>query len=137
MTRAEIDCTRKTKLLRTFSWRLFRTPSDRISHRIQIVRRSCSQLPARSGIFCLLVEFVYWPCGLKFGSLTINWALLGIIVKLNFPRNFAFTLLNDFVSKWIVTQSIFPFFSQGLWSRINSCYSTLFSNLKQKRTHYY
>ena len=42
----------------------FRTPSDKISHRIHIVRISCSQLPARSGIFCLLVEVVYWPCGL-------------------------------------------------------------------------
>ena len=52
-------CTWKTKFLETSSEGLFRTPSDRISHRIHIVRTSCSQLATRSGIFCLLVEVVY------------------------------------------------------------------------------
>ena len=33
------------------------------------------------------------------------------------------TVLNDFVSKLV----------KGLWSRINSCHSILFSNLKQKK----
>ena len=42
--------------------------------------------------------------------------------------------LNDFVPRWVVTQNIFLLLSKGLWSRINSCYSILFSNLKQKRT---
>ena len=35
------------------------TFSDRISRRINIVRTSCSQLHARSGIFSDLVEVVY------------------------------------------------------------------------------
>ena len=43
------------------------------------------------------------------------------------------TVLNDFVSKQVVTQFIFPLFSKALWSRINSCYIKLFSNLKQNR----
>ena len=38
------------------------------------------------------------------------------------------TVLNDFV----VTQNIFPLLSKALRWRINSCYSILFSNLKQK-----
>ena len=29
---------------------------------------------------------------------------------------------NDFVSKWIVTQNIFPFLSKALLSKINNCY---------------
>ena len=33
-----------------------------------------------------------------------------------------------------MTQNIFPLFSEALWLRINSCYSMLFSNLKQKGT---
>ena len=33
--------------------------SDRISQRIHIVISSCSQLPSRSGIFCLLLKVVY------------------------------------------------------------------------------
>ena len=38
----------------------FQTPSDWISHRIHIVRTSCSQFPAIAGIFfCLLAEFIY------------------------------------------------------------------------------
>ena len=51
---------------------IFSDSSHRIFHRIHIVRKSCSQLPARSGIFCLFVEAVYSPCGLKFVYSTIN-----------------------------------------------------------------
>ena len=35
-----------------------------------------------------------------------------------------------------MTQNIFPLLSKALGLRINSCYSILFSNLKQKRTPY-
>ena len=91
-------CTGKTKSFGISLEGLFRTP-DRISHRIHIVRTSCSQLPARSGIFCILVEVIYWPCGLKFVYPAINLAFLGMILKLNSVRNFACTILDDFVSK--------------------------------------
>ena len=37
-----------------------------------------------------------------------------------------------FVSEWVVTENIFPLLSKAWWSRINSCYCILFSNLKQK-----
>ena len=73
---------------RTSSKRLSWTPSDRISHCIQTLRTSYSQLLARSGIFCLLVEVVYWPCGLKFVCPTINLTFLGIIVKVKLPAKF-------------------------------------------------
>ena len=33
---------------------------------------------------------------------------------------------------WI-TQNIFPFLSKALWSKINNCYCSLFSNLKRKK----
>ena len=42
------------------------------------------------------------------------------------------TVLNDFVFKWVVTQNIFPLSFNALGSRINGCYSILFSNLKKK-----
>ena len=44
---------------------------------------------------------------------------------------FACTVLNDFVPKETVTQNIFPILSKVLWSRINNCYSILFSNQKE------
>ena len=125
-------CTWKTKLLGTSSEGLFQTPSNRISHRIHIVRTSCSQLPVRSWIFCLLVKVIYWPCGLKSEYATINLAFLGIIIKLNFLRNFACTVLNDFVSKKVGAQNIFPLLSRSLRSMIYNCYCLLSSNLKQK-----
>ena len=81
-------CTWKTKFLGTSSEELFRTLSDRISHCIHTVRTFCSQLSARSGIFCLLIKIVYWPCGLKFVYPTINLAFWGIIVKVKNPANF-------------------------------------------------
>ena len=81
-------CTWKTKLLGTFLEGLFRAPSNRISHCIHIVRTSYSQLHARSRIFYLLVEVVYWPCGLKFVYTTINFAFLGIIVKVKLSAKF-------------------------------------------------
>ena len=66
----------------------FQTPSDRISQGFHIVRTYCSQLPARSGIFCLLVEIIYWPCELKFLYPTIDFALNGISVKVKLPAKF-------------------------------------------------
>ena len=42
------------------------------------------------------------------------------------------TVLNASVSKYIVTLNIFLLLSKILWSRINNCYSILFSDLKQK-----
>ena len=62
--------------------------SDGISHHIHIVGTSCSQLPARSGIFCPLVEVVYWPSRLKFVYPTINLAFLGIIVNVKLHVKF-------------------------------------------------
>ena len=77
---------------RPSSWECLRrghfwTPSDIISHCIYIVRTSCCQFPARSGIFCLLVE-VYKPCDLKFVYPTVNLAFMGIIVKVKLPAKF-------------------------------------------------
>ena len=46
------------------------------------------EIPARSGIFCLLVEVIYWPCGLKFVYPMINLAFLGIIIKVKFSTKF-------------------------------------------------
>ena len=94
-----LQCTWKTKFFGTSSEGLFQTPSDRISHCVHIDRTPYCQLPTRSGIFCLLVEVIYWPCGLKCVHPTINLAFLVIIVRLNFLRNFACTVLNDFISK--------------------------------------
>ena len=114
---------------------LFRTPSDRISQRIYIFRTSCSQLPTRSGIFCHLVEVVYWPCGLTFVYPTLNLAFLGIIVKVKLLVKFC---LQDFVSKSVTKYFSSLFLGIVIGSRINSWCSILFSNLKQKRTqHYY
>ena len=84
---------------------LFRTPSDRISYRIHIVRTSCSQLSARYGMFCFLVEAVYWPCGLKFLYPTINLAFLELIVKVKLPVKFC---LHRF--EWFSPKISFLFF---------------------------
>ena len=84
-------CTWKTKFLGTSSKGLLQTPSDRISLCIHIDWKSCSQLPARSGILRLLLEVVYWPSGSKVTYPTINLDFLGILVKLNFPRNFSYS----------------------------------------------
>ena len=73
----------KTKFLGMSLEGLFRTPSHRISHHIHIVRTSYSQLLARSGIFCLLVEVVYWPCGLKFEYPMINNTTLLVVELLS------------------------------------------------------
>ena len=78
--------------------------------------------------FCLLNEVIYWPCDLKFVYPTMNLTFLGmIIVELNFLRNFAFTVLNYFVSKKVVMPNIFSLLSEALWLGINSCYSIPFS----------
>ena len=75
-------------LERLNSWEGLRSLSNRISHRIHIVRTPCSQLPAKSGIFCLLLEIVYWPCSLKIVNPIINLAFLGIIVTVKQPAKF-------------------------------------------------
>lgn len=73
-------CTRKTQFLGMSFDGLFQILLI-ISHCIYIHRPFFSQLLARSGIFCLLIEFVYyWSCGLKFIYLKINLAFLGTIV---------------------------------------------------------
>ena len=98
--------------------RLFRTPSDRNSHSIHIVRTSCGQLFVRSGIFCLLV--VYWLCGLKFVYLAITLAFGGIIVKIKLPAK---CCLNSFEGICLHISSdtkYFSLLSKALWLRINN-----------------
>ena len=73
--------------LERLSGGIFHTPSNRISHHIYIARKSLCQLPAKSGLVCLLNELLYWPCGLKFVYPTINFTLLRIIVKVKLPTN--------------------------------------------------
>ena len=48
---------------------------------------------------------------------------------------FLFAILND-KSPNKRRKIFFPILSKPFWSRINSCYSILFWNLRQKRTHY-
>ena len=43
-------------------------------------------------------------------------------------------VLNDFVSKVVETQNVFPFLSKVLWSSINSCYTLFKSETKQNTT---
>ena len=81
-------CTFRSKYLGTSSEGLFPTPSNRISHHIHIIKITYSQLSARSGVFCILVEVVYLPCSLEFVYPTINLAVLGIIDKVKFPAQF-------------------------------------------------
>ena len=124
-------CTWKTKFMEMTPRRLFRVPSNGISHRIHIVKISCSQLPARSGIFCLLVEVCYWACGLRFVYTTINLAILGIIVKVKLPAKYC---LHSF--EWFsfqIRQNIFPLLSKAFWWRINIYYSKLFFKPEIKR----
>ena len=87
---------------------------------------------AASGIFYLLVEVVYWPCGLKFVYPIINLAFLGIIVKL--PAKFSLHSFEWFCLQISSDTKYFFLLSKALGSRINCCYSILFSNLKQERT---
>ena len=87
---------------RLSSWECFQRDIFRlltISYCIHIVRTSCSQLPARSEIFCLVVEIVYWHCDLKFVYPMINLAFLGIIVKVKLGAKFC---LHSF--KWFCLQ---------------------------------
>ena len=84
----------KDHFLGNVFWETF---SDSFRHNlsgIHVFRASCSQLPARSGIFSLLVEVVYWTFGLKFQYPTLNLSFLGIIVKVKLPPNFAWTVLS-------------------------------------------
>ena len=81
MTRDEIDRPYPTvhvkdQVLGNVLGRTFLDSLFRISHHIHIVRTSCSQLLAISGIFCLLVEFFYRPCGLEVECPTTNLAFL-------------------------------------------------------------
>ena len=81
---------------------LFQT-SDSITHRTHIVRTSCRQLLTRSGIFCPLVDVVYWLCGLKFVYPKINLAFLGIIVEVKLPAKFYLHSFEWFclqINKW-------------------------------------
>ena len=59
----------------------------------------CSQLPAWSVIFCLLVDVAYCPCDLKFIYPTINLAFLEMIVKIKLLTTFC---LHSF--KWFYLQ---------------------------------
>ena len=64
MSRAEVPlqrCTWKSNFLGTSSLGLFRTPSERISRCIYIVRTSCSQLSARSRISAFLLRLFTDP----------------------------------------------------------------------------
>ena len=125
-----LQCTLKTKFLVKSSDGLFQTPSDRISHRIHIDRISCYQLPARSGIF---VEAVNWHNGLKFVYPTINLAFLEIIVKVKLHAKIYFQFWMILSPNKLWNKIFFPLLSKTMWSRIDSCYSILFSNLKQKK----
>ena len=127
-------CTWKTRFFGMSSEGLFQTLSKRISYCIHIVKTSWCQLPVKSGIFCLLVEVVYWPCGLKFAHPMINLAFQGITVK--FPVKFCLHNFEWFCLQISVTK-YFPLLSKALWLKIDRCYHILLSNLKQKRTHYY
>ena len=138
MTKAEIDWLDSTVHMKdqvlgnVFGW----TFSNRIFHCIHIVWTSCSQLPAWSEIFCLLVEVVYWACGLKFVYPTINLAFLGIIVQVKSSVKFCLHSLEWFCLQ-ISSDAKYFFLScprhcdQGLIV----VYSILFSNLKQKKEH--
>ena len=115
---------------------LFRTPSDRISHHIHILRTSCCQLPVRSGIVWLLVEVVYWLRVVKPVYPTINLVFLELIVKVKVSAKFCLHSFKWFCLQISDAKYFFPFLSKVLLSRIDSCNNILFSNLKQKRTHY-
>ena len=67
---------------------LFGTFSNRFSHSIQIDKSSCTQLPARSGCFCLLTELVHWSCSSKLMCPLINLALQGMVVEGELPVKF-------------------------------------------------
>ena len=132
MTRAEIDCLYPTVHMKDQGlWNvfsvvvgLFWTPFNWISHRIQIVT-SCSQLPARCGIFCHLVEVVYRSCGSQFLYPTINFTFLRIIVGLNFLKILLAQIWMILSRNKSWPNIFFPFLSKALWSRINHIYQPL------------
>ena len=109
-----LQCRWKTKFLGTSSEGLFRTPSERISHCIHLVRTPCSQLPARSGIFCLFVEVVYRSCGLKFVYRTINLFFYWILVKVKFPAKFCWHSIELFYLQISSDSKYFFFLFQGI-----------------------
>ena len=114
-----LQCTWKIGFLGTSSWVFFRTLSDKISHCIHIVRTSCSQLTASSGIFCLLV---YRLCDLKMVFWTINLAFLVIIVKVKLVAKFCWQRFKWFCLQISSDAKYFPLLSKALCSRINNCY---------------
>ena len=119
MTRVGIDWLSPSIRERPSSWErlgrdFFRITSERISHCIHIIRTSCNQLPATSGISTFLLSFFYWPCSLKFVSPTINLTFLGIIGKVKLPAKFC---LHSF--EWLCLQlsnnaKYFSFLVQGI-----------------------
>ena len=127
-----LRCEWKFKFFGMSSKGLFQISSGWISHLIHIVRTSCGQLPSRSAIFCLLIEVVYWSCGLKLVYPTINLAFfLRIIVKVKFLSKFC---LHNFDWFCLQISSDAKSFSRhrdrGLLVVIRSI---LFSNLRQKK----
>ena len=86
--KVKLDDKDRNWLILSHSVRERQSSWDRIPHHIHIFRTSCIQLPARSGIFCLLVKVVYWPGNLKFVYPMITLSFLGIIVKLKLPAKF-------------------------------------------------
>jgi len=128
-----------TQLLASSSDGLFRTPSDRISHRIHTVRRSYSQLPARFGWICLLVDVVDWSCGFKFVNPTINLAFLGIIVEVELPAIFGLHRFEWFRLQISSDAKYFLLFCprhfKFVWLLIIRCYGLLFANLKNKKNN--
>ena len=91
--------------------RVFRTPSNRISH---IVRTANNQLPAKSGIFCLLVEVVYWPCSLKFVYPMINLAFLERMIKVKLRAKFCLHSFEWFCLQISSDAKYFPSLVQGI-----------------------
>ena len=112
---------------------IFRSLFDRISHHIHIFRTSCSQPLARSWNFCLLVDVVYWTCGLKFMNPMTNLSFLGIIATVKLASKLCLHRFEWFCLPVSSDTKYFTLLSKTLWSTIDSCYCFLFPNLKQKR----
>ena len=121
-------CKWKTKFLGESVEGLFRNSSNKISPCIHIVRTSRRRLFARSEIFCLLVEVVYWPCGSKFVYQTMNLAFLWKIVKVKYGTKFCLhsyiemeypklslsVMRTDYISDYIPSSALCLFLLRGL-----------------------
>ena len=64
-----------------------------------------------------------------------NLAFLGISVKIKLPAKFCLHSFEWFSLQICSDAKYFSLLSKALWSRINSCYSILFSNLQTKKEH--